>query len=194
MWAKPHWVCRRSRTRYAEFARVSLAAGAHRPGLGGRISPEDPEEPLPAQTLSTHGPTFRHRLRHACDSHVRERQKETAAWVEGGGTPRPPLEQSGSRPDGGGGRHRPAASSRDDAEFVPADPIHRFGDLTITISQASFIVEIEVSFLKWFNKVTRLGTTCDLWGSPRHRHRRIARGLSAGSALEKTAREHFMAM
>lgn len=40
------------------------------------------------------------------------RQKETAAWVEGGETPRPPLEQSGSRPDGGGGRHRPAASPR----------------------------------------------------------------------------------
>ena len=47
-------------------------------------------------------------------------QKETAAWVEGGGTPRPPLELGGSRPDGGGGRHRPAASSRDDAWGVPA--------------------------------------------------------------------------
>jgi hypothetical protein len=47
------------------------------------------------------------------------RQKETAAWVEGGGTPRPPLEQSGSRPDGGGGRHRPAASSRSNAGSVP---------------------------------------------------------------------------
>ena len=92
-------------------------------------------------------------------------QKETAAWVEGGGTPRPPLELGGSRPDGGGGRHRPAASSRDDAEFVPAEGVHSFSDLTITISPLSFIVEIEVSFLKWFNKVTRLGTTCDLWES-----------------------------
>jgi len=42
---------------------------------------------------------------------ARKSDKRNSGLGGGGETPRPPLEQSGSRPDGGGGRHRPAAST-----------------------------------------------------------------------------------
>jgi hypothetical protein len=75
-------------------------------------------------------------------------EKETAPWVEGGGTPRAPLEQSGSRPDGGGGRHRPAASSPYVARSIPARGPSRFSGLYGSISGPPCIHEIWVSFLK----------------------------------------------
>ena len=82
------------------------------------------------------------------------KQKETAAWVEGGETPRPPLEQSGSRPDGGGGRHRPAASRVRYAASVPTHAPNKIVGLRPTISVLHFISEMQVSFLKWVATVT----------------------------------------
>jgi hypothetical protein len=103
--------------------------------------------------------------------------KETAAWVEGGGTPRPPLEQSGSRPDGGGGRHRPAALSPRNAPFIPTLGVPVIEALERWISGQPFIREIGLSFLKRFINVTGLGPTCG----------RRASGLQA-RAPEKSAR------
>jgi hypothetical protein len=124
-----------------------MLSGSTRPGLeGSRLAGSRLEgtshAALPRPVLSN----CNRRLAGGCQSD--SARKETAAWVEGGETPRPPLEQSGSRPDGGGGRHRPAASSRDKARCVPAEVHHYFKGLGLLVRSQAFKVEIEVAFLK----------------------------------------------
>jgi len=86
--------------------------------------------------------------------------KRNSGLGGGGGTPRPPLEQSGSRPDGGGGRHRPAASTHIQARPVPIDASSESDALCAAFAVAQFISEMYVSFLKRLIAVKRLGVSC----------------------------------
>jgi len=82
------------------------------------------------------------------------RTKRNSGLGGGGETPRPPLEQSGSRPDGGGGRHRPAASPWRYAAAMPIHVPQSIEQLVPTLELLHFSYEMQVSFLKYFNVVT----------------------------------------
>jgi hypothetical protein len=79
--------------------------------------------------------------------------KRNSGLGGGGETPRPPLEQSGSRPDGGGGRHRPAASRGKPAGVVPILLPCAFVRLAPILAVLHFSYENQISFLKYFDGV-----------------------------------------
>jgi len=149
---------------YHGSGRQSFERAAESDELSPRILRADTQRVARSSTLQ---PTARSRWHsRAFDSRSRARQeqprtlskqsrtKRNSGLGGGGETPRPPLEQSGSRPDGGGGRHRPAASPWTYAAAMPIHVPQSIEQLVPTLELLHFSYEMQVSFLKYFNVVT----------------------------------------